>query len=165
MTTGESPQATADVALRLDSLQRSVIGPQVEAFLEAAREPEARALYTELRDSIDGMEVAPHLVERLGAILEVVLSSGRVRQAFGPGAEASLSSLFRQTPQGREVAASIGALNTALERISGQTLERASAASRRPGVYALTLKTSGCQIVIRFEQSGVQVESLEVDLT
>lgn len=165
MSAGGSPNGTtADVPIRIDSLQRSVLGPQLEAFLEAAREPQSRALYAELRDSIDRMEVAPHLAERLGAILEVVLSSRRVRKAFGPAAEASLSSLFRQTPQGREVAASIGSVNTALERISGQTLEQASAALRRPGVYALTLKTSGCQIVIRFEQSGVQVESLDVEL-
>jgi len=35
---------------------------------------------------------------------------------------------------------------------------------RGPGSWTLTVKTSGCQLVIRFERDGVRVESLEVAL-
>ena len=55
-------------------------------------------------------------------------------------------------------------LNKALATLKGQTVEQVIASQRSPGAYALTLKTSGCQVVIRFEQAGVRVESLEIDL-
>jgi hypothetical protein len=101
---------------------------------------------------------------RLGAIVEVALTSGRVRRLFGPGAELSLNALFMKTPRGREVAQSLAELNKALATLKGQTVEQITSTQRSPGAYALTLKTSGCQIVIRFEQAGVRVESLDVDL-
>ena len=151
-------------ALSLDTLQRAVLLPQIEAFHEAARDPQARALYAELREAVERMEVAPELTERLGAIIEVALSSGRIRKLFGPGAEASLMTLFNETPPGRRIADSIAALNTALQSLAGRTLEEASASPRNSGCYALSLKTSGCRIVVRFEPSGVRVESLEFDL-
>jgi hypothetical protein len=150
--------------LSLDTLQRAVLLPQIETFRDAAREPQTRALYSELRDAVERMEVAPELTERLGAIIEVALSSGRIRKVFGPGAQASLGTLFNRTPPGRRIADSIAALNTALKSLAGQTLEEASASSRNSDSYALSLKTSGCRIVIRFEPSGVRVESLELGL-
>jgi len=81
-----------------------------------------------------------------------------------PGAELSLNALFMKTPRGREVAQSLAELNKALATLKGQTVEQITSTQRSPGAYALTLKTSGCQIVIRFEQAGVRVETLEVDL-
>jgi len=150
--------------LKLDSLQRDVLLPQIEAFLGAAREPEALALYQSLKESVQQMEVPANLQARLGAIVEVTLASGRARKLFGPGAELSLAALFQKTPQGKEVAESIRALNAALAKLTDQSIESASATLRGPGSYALTLKTSGCQIVIRFDGSGVRVESMEFDL-
>jgi hypothetical protein len=157
----ETPSAAP---LKLDTLQRDVLLPQVQAFLDATQDAQAREVYAHLRDAIAAMEIAPELQVRLGAILEVALGSGRVRRLFGPGAELSLASLFQKTPRGREIGESIRALNAALEKLKGQSLEDASATLRAPGAYALTLKTSGCQLVIRFEQAGVRVESMEVNL-
>ena len=123
-----------------------------------------REVYLALKAAIDTLDVPANLQARLGAIVEVALTSGRVRRLFGPGAELSLNSLFMKTPRGREVAASLAELNKALASLKGRTVEQITSTQRSPGAYALTLKTSGCQIVIRFEQAGVRVESLEVDL-
>ena len=84
--------------------------------------------------------------------------------AYSVRAELSLNALFLKTPRGREVAISLAELNKALATLKGQTVDQITSSQRSPGSYALTLKTSGCQIVIRFEQSGVRVENLEVDL-
>jgi hypothetical protein len=157
----ETPAASP---LKLDALQRDVLLPQIQTYVAAAREPELRAEYSRLRDSVEAMEVAPELENRLGAVLELALGSGRVRRLHGAGAELSLMSLFQKTSRGRRIAESIAALNAALEQLKGQSLESASAALRVPGAYALTLKTGALQVVIRFEQGGVRVESLEVNL-
>ena len=151
-------------SITLDALQRDVLVPQIQAFLDATSDPQAREIYEALKASIESLEVPADLQLRLGAILEVALTTGRVRRLFGPAAELSLNNLFLKTPRGREVAQSLAELNKALASLKGQTVEQITSTQRSPGAYAITVKTSGCQIVIRFEQAGVRVESLEVDL-
>jgi hypothetical protein len=151
-------------SITLDTLQRDVLVPQIQAFLDATADPQAREVYLTLKTAIESQQVPPDLAPRLGAIVEVALTSGRVRRLFGPAAELSLNVLFTQTPRGREVAQSLSELNKALASLKGQTVEQITSSQKSPGAYSLTLKTTHCQLVIRFEQSGVRVESLEVDL-
>jgi hypothetical protein len=150
-----------DESIKLDRLQCDALLPQIEAFLAATPESSARAVYVALRDAVEQLEVPEELGARLGAITEIAISSGRVRAAHGPGAELALWSLYQKTPKGRAVTASIAALNHALDELKGQSLEHAAATARAPGAYALTLKTSECQLTIRFEPDGVRVESAE----
>lgn len=151
-------------ALKLDSLQRDVLVPQIQAFLDATQDPSAREVYTSLLESVRAMEVAPDLQPRLGAIVEVALSSGRIRKLFGPGAELSMVSLFQKTPRGIEIADSIRSVNAALAKLKDQPLEQATATLRAPGAYALTLKTAGVELILRFEPTGVRIESVDVNL-
>ena len=160
MATDDQPKA--DESIALDTLQRDILIPQIQAFLDATNDPQAREVYLALKSAIESLEVPPELQLRLGAIVEVALTSGRVRRLFGPAAEMSLNALFTKTPRGREVAQSLAELNKALASLKGQTVEQITSTQRAPGSYSLTLKTSGYQLVIRFEQSGVRVETLEV---
>lgn len=151
-----------DESLKLDRLQRDILAPQLEAFLAAAPDGEARSAYLALRDAFDALEVPAELTARLGAMAEVLLSSGRVRNLYGPGAELSLWALFQKTPRGREVSASVEAANAALKRLTGQSVEMVSAIARGPGAYALTIKTAQLQLVMRFEPAGIRFENVEV---
>jgi hypothetical protein len=151
-----------DEPLRLDQLHRDVLVPQLDAFIAAAPDSTARAPYEVLRAALDTLEVPPELAARLGAIAELAITSGRVRNAYGPGAELALWALFQKTPRGREITGSVATLNAALKPIEGQTIESLTAVARAPGAYALTIKTSQCELVIRFEPAGVRVESLDV---
>ncbi len=161
---GDAPPY-GDGPLTLDTLQRDILLPQIQAFIDATADPVARETYLTLKAAVEAMEVAPaDLRARLGAIVEVALQSGRIRRLFGPGAELSLNALFQKTPRGRAIAGSLRELNRALAKLKGGTVEEVTAALRAPGAYALTLKTSGCQLVIRFEPAGVRVESAEVAL-
>ena len=146
----------------IDELQRDLLTPQIDAFLSAAPDPAARAQYAALRAAIAELEVPDNLADRLGSITEVLLTSGRIRHAHGPGSELALWALFQQTPQGRDLLASIAGVNTALKQLVGQAVEFVSAVPRGPGAYALTLRTPALQLVVRFEAAGVRVESVEV---
>ena len=157
-------QPKAGESITLDTLQRDVLIPQIQAFLDATSDPQAREVYLALKTAIESLEIPSDLQPRLGAIVEVALTSGRIRRLFGPAAELSLNALFLKTPRGREVAISLAELNKALATLKGQTVEQITSSQRSPGAYSLTLKTNNCQLVIRFEQAGVRVESLEVDL-
>ncbi|MGH8014518.1 MAG: hypothetical protein ACREQ4_18670 [Candidatus Binataceae bacterium] len=154
----------AGEALRLDALQRDLLLAQIDGFVHAIADETARAPYVVLRTAVAAMEVPAAMTDRLGAVAELALTSGRVRNAHGPGAALSLWSLFQKTPRGRDIAGSVAALNAALKQIEGQPLEFVNATARGPGAYALIIKTSQCQIVMRFESAGVRIESVEVDL-
>jgi hypothetical protein len=150
--------------LKLDPLQRDLLIPQIQAFLDATSDADARASYTALKAAVESMAVSTEHQARLGTIVEVALQSGRIRRLFGPGAELSLNALFQKTPRGREIARSLQELNATLSSLKGDTVEEVSAVARGPGSWALTVKTGKCQLVIRFERDGVRVESLEVGL-
>jgi len=150
--------------LKLDPLQRDILIPQIQAFIDATSDESARGSYYALKSAVESMEVPTEHQARLGTIVEVALQSGRIRRLFGPGAELSLNALFQKTPRGRELSQSLRDLNIALANLKGDTVEEVTAASRGPGSWALTVKTNGCQVVIRFERDNVRVESLEVAL-
>ena len=150
--------------LKLDSLQHDLLLPQIQAFLEATSDPAARETYGALKDAVERLEIPPELAARLGAIIEVALSSGRVRRLFGPGAELSLSALFNKTPRGKQLAQSVAELNSALGQLQGQSVENVSVTIRTPGVYAMTIRTPSCQLAIRFAPEEARVETFEVDL-
>jgi hypothetical protein len=160
----DTPDDACDGApLALDTLQRDILIAQVDAFLGATSDPQARKTYADLKSAIELQEVPAALQARLGAIVEVALSSGRVRKLFGPGAEIALNTLFTKTPRGREIAQSVTAVNEAMKQLAGASIEHIAATVRRPGIYTLTISTAQCQIVLRFEPGGVAVDSLEVD--
>jgi hypothetical protein len=153
-----------DASLKLDTLQRDILAPQIQAFIDATSDAQARGVYGLLKDAVDAMEVPIPLADRLGAIIEVALSSGRIRRLFGPGSEQSLYSLFLKTPRGLQLQSSVDSLNHALGELRGNQVESVSAAIRRPGAYALIVKTDRCQLTIRFDPEGVRMETVEVDL-
>jgi hypothetical protein len=159
-----SEESKPQELLKIDTLQRDLLIPQIQAFIDATTDVAARDSYGALKSAVEAMEIPSEHQARLGTIVEVALQSGRIRRLFGPGAELSLNALFQKTPRGREIAQSLRDLNNALARLKGDTVEEMTAALRGPGAWALTVKTSGCQIVIRFEREGVRVESLEVAL-
>src|SRR5260370_42164914 len=109
MVSDDTPKTGESITL--DSLQHDILVPQIQAFLDATNEPEAREVYLALKAAIDTLEVPANLQARLRAVVEVALTSGRVRRLFGPGAQLSPDSLFKKTPRGREDAASLAELN------------------------------------------------------
>jgi hypothetical protein len=160
MAHGDAPGD--DAPLKIDQLHRDILAPQLDAFVSAVPDAAARAPYEALRAALDTLNIPPTLAARLGAIAELAITSGRVRAAYGPGAELALWGLFQRTPRGRDIAASVAALNAALKPLAGQTIESLNAVAHAPGAYALTIKTDQCQLVIRFEPAGLRIESLEV---
>ncbi len=156
------PGAVDAEPLKLDQLQRDVLSHLLRDFLDAAPESVGREAYSALNDAVEKMAVPPELTPSLGAIVEVALSTGHIRNTFGPAAELALSALFQKTPRGEAILGSMRELNRALAKLKGRPLEEISASLRKPGVYALTIKSNGYRIVVRFDHDGAGVESVEV---
>ena len=149
-------------SIALDDVQQAALLPQLEAFIAAAADDGARQAYAALREALAVREVPASSTELLGKIVEVLLTSGRIRSLYGPGADLSLWSLFQKTPQGRTMLGSVDSLNQALKPLVGAQIESIAAAARGPAAYALTLRTDRLQMVLRFEAAGVRVESIEL---
>ena len=158
----QQPTRRLNESIPIDRLQRDILAPQLEAFLAAAADAEARAPYVELRDALEAAEIPLKLADRLGAIVEVLLTSGRVRSLYGPGAELSLWSLFQKTPHGRKIAKSLEDANAAFRQLHGQAIKGITVVTRGPAAYALTIKTSELQMVVRFEPAGIRLENVEI---
>ncbi len=148
-------------ALRLDELQRDLLSSLIQSFIDAAPQSAAREAYAALLDAAAKMEVTAELVPAMGAIVEVALSTGRIRNTLGPAAELALAALFRRTPRGEAIAGSLHELNRALAKLKDQPLGEISAALRKPGVYTLSIASGEYRIVIRFDHDGAAVESVE----
>jgi hypothetical protein len=150
--------------LKVDALQRDLLCAQIREFLAAAADSPGREAFVALQGAVEKMEVPPELAPRLDAVVELLLSSGRARQMYGPAAELALTALFQKTSRGKSIAASIHELNRALAKLAGEPLEETSASARKPGVYTLTIKAGGHRVAIRFAPDGAGVDSVEVEV-
>jgi len=159
--TDENRCAASAEPLKLDELQRDLLVSLIQSFVAAAPPSAGREAYAALEEAVTKMEVPADLLPAAGAMVEVALSTGRIRNMFGPAAELSLASLFRKTPRGEAIARSLGELNRAMAELKDQPLDEISAAFRKPGVYVLTLQSGGYRMVVRFDHDGAAVESVE----
>jgi hypothetical protein len=160
MRTDENRPASAE-ALKLDELQRDLVLSLVQSFAATAPQSGGRDTYAALEEAVENMEVPAKLVPSLGAIVEVALSTGRVRSGFGPAAELSLTALLKKTPRGKTIGESLRLLNRALAKFKDQPLSEISAAFRKPGVYTLAIAAGEYRIVVRFDPDGAAIESVE----
>jgi hypothetical protein len=161
MRRDENQPADAAESLKLDPLQRDLLLSLIGDFVAAAPQSAGREAYLALEEAVVKMELPAELVPAAGAIVEVALSTGRLRNAFGPAAELALMALFRKTPRGETIAGSLHELNRALAHLKGHPLGEIGAALRKPGVYTLTIASGEYRIVVRFDHDGAAVESLE----
>jgi hypothetical protein len=157
----DETRGAATQPLKLDELQRDLLLSLIGDFVAAAPQAAGREAYLTLQDAVVTMELPPELVPSIGAIVEVALSTGRLRNAFGPAAELALMALFRKTPRGEAIAGSLDLLNRALAQLKGQPLGEIGAALRKPGVYTLSIAGGEYRIVLRFDHDGATVESVE----
>ena len=152
------------MATQLDEAQQELIVTEAQSFSERVRSPEGREAYRALAREAAFGEISEARLPLLGSLLEVGLSTGRIRALYDAHAEAAAAKLFRATPQGMERAAQIRAVNEALQALRGKTLQKASLASRGAGSFSLTLQTDQGKLVVSLGPAGAETRSFEVSL-
>ena len=150
--------------IKLDSIQREVLLGEITNMLAAPLSADARVPYEQLKKCVEeNLDVPPGLGSHLSVMIESSIITGNAKR-FGAGVQQSMVALFQKTSQGKAIAESISAVNAALEKVRGHTIESVSTTLRAPGSYAMTLKTDQLQMVITLDRSGLSIESLEVNL-
>ena len=149
--------------LSLDEFQKEILEQEVRAFLAGLADPEARSRYAALLQEVESGEVTEEHSGALEGILAIVLESGRARRLYGPAGENTLTSLFHKTPHGSALVQQANEVNEALRGLESQILEGITFRSSGPGSWVLNLQTDRCELTLRIDRKGIQVDNLGVD--
>lgn len=148
--------------MRVSAVEQELLSPEIRSYSGALRDAGAKATYGDLLNAVEDGEVPDELLGHLSNVLEVGLQSGRLRRFYGADGEQALARLFHRTPAGAKLASAAREVTTALEALQGQTLANITIAAAGPGGYRLTIDTDRCEITIRMDRAGVDVENLAI---
>ena len=133
---------------------------EAQAILAMVVDQGRRQKLADIVAAIDEGEVDGAEADALAEVLELGLSTGRVRQVYGPEGEQAALGLFRRLPLGKELAETTRELNEALRALEGRTIERVSVSAVGPGEYGLTVSTEDFEIALRLGKAGARVASI-----
>ena len=133
---------------------------EAQAVLAMVVDEERRLKLADVVAAIDDGEVDGVDADALAELLELGLSSGRVRAVYGPEGETAALALFRRLPLGKELTESARELNEALAALEGRTIERISVSAVGPGEYGVSISTEDFEIALRLGKAGARVASI-----
>jgi hypothetical protein len=123
---------------------------------------DGRAAYQDIAWAADQGEIPDELAERVGELLALSLDTGRARSEHGPAGVRALTSIWRETPQGRRQATDLDGLNEALSALRGLPVGTVRVASSGPGAYAVTIGAGDVEMRLSLDRTGVRLRSVNV---
>lgn len=156
--------AAAEGVLTVSARDRAIVGPELAALVAGIRDSGARAEYEALLSALDAGQVSGPALEKLGAFLELGLTTGRFKGRLGQHGEDSFRRIFEKTPRGAALASSADEVTKALQGLVGTKLESLRLSLVRPGSYRLVLESDALRVSIGLAPGGATVESLELQL-
>ena len=133
---------------------------EAQAVLAMVQDERRRLRLADVVAAVDEGVIGDDDAGPLAELLELGLTSGRIRSVYGPEGEQAVLGLYRRLPAGRELAQSTRELNEALEALSGRELERVSVNAIGPGEYGITISTPDFELVLRLGKAGARLASL-----
>ena len=100
--------------------------------------------------------------QALEEIIELGLSTGRIRGVYGPEGEQAALKTYRKLPRGRELSESTRDVTGALGALEGKTLEHVKVQAAGPGAYLLSIGVEGLELAVRLDRSGARLHSVGV---
>jgi hypothetical protein len=133
---------------------------EAQAVLAMVQDEGRRLRLADLVAALDEGEVGEDDAGPLAELLELGLTSGRIRSVYGPEGEQAVLGLYRRLPAGRELTQSTRDLNAALEALEGRVIERVSVSAVGPGEYGITLSTENFELVLRLGKAGARLATI-----
>jgi hypothetical protein len=145
---------------RVSGEAQEVARAEAQAVLAMVVDESRRAKLADVVAAVDEGVVEGADADALAELLELGLSTGRVRALYGPGGEQAALGLFRRLPLGKEIAATTRDLNEALSALEGRTIEKVTVSAIGPGEYGVTVSTENFEIALRLGKAGARVASI-----
>jgi hypothetical protein len=112
--------------------------------------------------AVDEGEVDGEDADALAELLDLGLSTGRVRALYGPDGEQAALKVFRRLPVGQELGAAAKDVNEALRALAGRAIEKVSVSAVGPGQHAVTIAADGLELTIKLGRSGATLGTVGV---
>ena len=146
--------------IRISGEAAEVARAEAQAVLSMVQDETRRLRLADVVAAVDGGEVEGADADALAELLELGLSTGRVRAIYGPEGEQAALALFRRLPLGKELTQSARDLNDALGALEGRTIERLSVNAVGPAEYAVTISTEDYEVVLRLGRAGARLATI-----
>ena len=147
-------------SIRISGEAAEVARAEAQAVLSMMQDETRRLRLADVVAAVDGGEVEGPDADALAELLELGLSTGRVRSIYGPEGEQAALALFRRLPLGKELTQSARDLNDALGALEGRTIEKISVTAVGPGEYGVTISTEDYEIVLRLGRAGARLATI-----
>jgi hypothetical protein len=147
-------------AVVLEGEARDVALAEAQAVLALVSDPERRERLRSLVGAADEGAVDGEDADALEELLELGLTTGRLRALYGPGGEQAALQTYRRLPSGAAAAKSAREVTSALAALVGERLEAVSVSVLGPGSFSLSLGAAGREVTVRLDRSGVRVASV-----
>ena len=148
------------IAVRGDAAEVAL--GEAQAVLALVHDGERRGRLADLVAAVQDGELDNDDAQPLEELIELGLSSGRIRSIYGPEGEQAALKTYRRLPGGRALTESADEVTEALSSLEGKLLEQVKVQSTGPGAFLVTLGVEGLELSVRLDRAGARVHSVGV---
>ena len=149
-------------AVKLNPAAAEVALGEAQAVLALVQDEERRGRLADLVAAFEDGELGEDEAQALEEIIELGLSTGRIRGLYGPEGEQAALKTYRKLPRGRELSESTRDVTGALAALEGRAVEQVKVQAAGPGAYLLSIGVEGLELTIRLDRSGARLHSVGV---
>jgi len=135
---------------------------EAQAVLAYVHDPERRARLADLVAAVQDGELGADEAQALEELIELGLTTGRIRSVYGPEGEQAALKTYRRLPGGRELVDGAHEVTSALEALEGKTVERVSVQSSGPGAFVVSIAVDGLELTVKLDRAGARIHSVGV---
>ena len=135
---------------------------EAQAVLALVQDDERRGRLADLVAAVQDGELDDDAAQALEELIELGLSTGRIRSVYGPEGEQAALKTFRRLPGGRALSDSATEVSEALAALEGRTLESVKVQAAGPGAYVLSVAVAGLELSVKLDRAGARIHSVGV---
>jgi hypothetical protein len=135
---------------------------EAQAVLAFVHDEERRGRLADLVAAVQEGELGDDEAQALEELIELGLTTGRIRSVYGPEGEQAALKTYRRLPGGRELADGAREVTAALEALEGKTLERVSVQTAGPGAFVVSIAVDGLELSVKLDRAGARLHSVGV---
>ena len=135
---------------------------EAQAVLTMVQDAARRGRLADLIAAVQEGELGDDEAQALEELIELGLSSGRIRGIYGPEGEQAALKTFRRLPGGRALSDSAKEVSSALDALEGRVLESVKVQSAGPGAYVVSVAVEGLELSVKLDRAGARIHSVGV---
>ena len=148
------------IAVRGDAAEVAL--GEAQAVLAMVQDEERRGRLADLVAAVQEGELGDDEAQALEELIELGLSTGRIRSVYGPEGEQAALKTFRRLPGGRALSESAQEVSSALDALEGRVLESVKVQSAGPGTYVVSDAVEGLELSVKLDRAGARIHSVGV---